>query len=118
MVNFSKNELEVIKNVLKRAESISRDVDPKLFIYSEDMYLGRNDSCRTALYALENEEFLEDFGEEEIEEIIWDELQLYVDYMYNEKSEIQSNDSSESKQIDEKIVEIKKLMKKIRPFDE
>ena len=81
MVNFSKNELEVIKNVLKRAESISRDVDPKLFIYSEDMYLGRNDSCRTALYALENEEFLEDFGEEEIEEIIWDELQLYVDYI-------------------------------------
>ncbi|ABO35000.1 conserved hypothetical protein [Methanococcus maripaludis C5] len=114
MVNFSKNELEVIKNVLKSAESISRDVDPKLFIYSEDMYLGRNDSCRTALYALENEEFLGDFGEEEIEEIIWDELQLYVDYLYNEKSEIQSNDSVESKQIDE----IKKLMKKIRPFDE
>uniref|UniRef100_A9AB62 Uncharacterized protein n=1 Tax=Methanococcus maripaludis (strain C6 / ATCC BAA-1332) TaxID=444158 RepID=A9AB62_METM6 len=118
MVNFSKNELEVIKNVLTRAESISRDVDPKLFIYSEDMYLGRNDSCRTALYALENEEFLGDFGEEEIEEIIWDELQLYVDYLYNEKSEIQPNDSPESKEIDEKIVEIKKLMKKIRPFDE
>jgi len=34
--------------------------------------------------------------------------------LYNEKSEIQSNDSVESKQIDE----IKKLMKKIRPFDE
>ncbi|WP_459202504.1 hypothetical protein [Methanococcus sp. CF] len=122
MVKFNKNELELVKLVLKRAESISKDVDPELFIYSEDMYIGRNDSCRTALYALENEEFLEDFGEEELEEIIWDELRLYEDYLFTEHNELLSKaDESlkfEQNEINEKIAEVKKLIKKIRPYDE
>ncbi|MBA2846767.1 hypothetical protein HNP88_000951 [Methanococcus maripaludis] len=113
MVKLNKNELELITQVLKRAESISRDVNPESFIYSDDMYIGRNDSCRTALYAIDNKEFLEDFGEEEFEEIVWDELKLYEDYLYEKQAK-----SEESEEISEKITEVKKLIKKIKPYDE
>lgn len=124
MVSLSKKDLEYVKSTLIRAEEMSRNVSPELFLYSDDMYIGRNDSCRVALYALDNEEYLEDLSEEQLYEIIADELDLSEYYLLNEEFNLKNklkeipnekeSIDSRLKEIEDEIKYIKQLVKKIR----
>ncbi|ABR53954.1 conserved hypothetical protein [Methanococcus vannielii SB] len=124
MSNLSKKDIEYITSMLKKAEEISRNASAESFLYSDDMYIGRNDSCKVALHALKNKDYYDDLGEEQFHEIIFDELELLKYYLSNEEFEIKNrlNEDKNSKdsigisrlnEINNEILYIKQLLKKI-----
>ena len=77
-----------------------------------------------ALYALDNEEYLEDLSEEQLYEIIADELDLSEYYLLNEEFNLKNklkeipnekeSIDSRLKEIEDEIKYLKQLVKKVR----